>query len=155
MGVRVADAQRIYARSKAGTKAAVPCPAHNTGERGTLWNFFAALDAEGIMDCTYHTHESVNAATFEDWVEIMLLPTILEKYPFGGVSVVMDNASFHRRVPLTQMFNEHGVELMFLPAYCRVQPHRDGVRVDQGTRPARADEAMIDLLAPHTAHSSR
>ena len=83
MGVKVADAQRIYARSKAGTKAAVPCPAHNTGERGILLNFIAALDAEGIIDCTYHTHESVNAATFEDWVEIMLLPTILESIPSG------------------------------------------------------------------------
>ena len=30
-----------------------------------LWNFIAALDAEGIMDCTYHTDESVNAASFE------------------------------------------------------------------------------------------
>ena len=156
MGVKVADAQRIYARSKAGTKAAVPCPAHNTGERGTLWNFFAALDAEGIMDCTYHTHESVNAATFEDWVEIMLLPTILEKYPFGGVSVVMDNASFHRRVPLTQMFNEHGVELMFLPAYC---PEYNPIETAFAWIKAHVrrvpTEAMIDLLAAtHRAFES-
>ena len=48
----------------------------------------------------------------------MLLPTILEKCPFGGVSVVMDNATLHRRVRLGQMFEEHGVELILLPAHC-------------------------------------
>ena len=148
MGVRVADAQRIYARSKAGTKAAVPCPAHNTNERGNLLNFIAALDSEGIMDCTYHTDESVNAATFEDWVEIMLIPTILEKYPFGRVSVVMDNASFHRRGPLTEMFNEHGVELMFLPAYCpEYNPIETAFAWIKAHVRRAPTEAMMDLPA--------
>jgi transposase len=97
---------------------AVPSAAHNTGERGALWNFIAALDADGIMDCTFHVLDSINSATFEDWVEFMLLPTILEKYPLAEVSVVMDNAAFYRRVQLGQMFNGAGVELIFLPAYC-------------------------------------
>ena len=151
MGVRVADAQRIYARSKAGTKAVVPCPAHNTGERGILTNFIAALDAEGIMDCTYHIDESINARTFEDWVGIMLLPTIVEKYPFGDVAVVMDNASFHRRAPLMQMFEEQGVELMFLPAYCpEYNPIETAFAWVKAHIRRAPTEAMMDL--PAAAH---
>ena len=148
MGVRVADAQRIYARSKSGTKAAVPCPAHNTGERGDLWNFIAALDADGILDCMFNVRDSINAATFEDWVEFMLLPTILDKYPFGGVSVVMDNASFHRRVRLGQIFGEHGVELMFLPAYCpEYNPIETAFAWVKAHIRREPTEAMMDLPA--------
>ncbi len=91
---------------------------HNTGERGALWNFIAALDADGIMDYTFYLLDSINSATFEDWVEFVLLPTILEKYPLAEVSVDMDNAAFYHRVQLGQMFNGAGVELIFLPAYC-------------------------------------
>jgi transposase len=117
MGIRAADAETNYARSPAGEKAVVPAASHQTGERGLLWNFLAAITIDRVLDCSYLKIETVNGDTFERWCHIMLIPTILRAYPDGGVSVVMDNASFHRKRVLFPMFQGHGIELMFLPAY--------------------------------------
>lgn len=117
MGIRAADAERGYARSKSGTKAVAPAAAHNTGERGELWNFMCALDADGMLDCPYCLLGSVNGVIFETWCREMLIPTLQQKYPLGGMTIVMDNASFHRKRRLEELFEGTGVALMFLPAY--------------------------------------
>lgn len=117
MGIRAADAETNYARSQAGEKAVVPGASDQTGERGIKWNFLAAMTVDGVLDCSYVKTGSVNAATFENWVDNMLIPSIRQAYPDGGVSVVMDNASFHRSRVLDRMFARHGIELVFLPAY--------------------------------------
>ncbi|ACO68211.1 hypothetical protein MICPUN_64987 [Micromonas commoda] len=117
MGIRAADAETNYARSQAGHKAVVPGASHETGERGIKWNFLAAMTVDGVLDCSFMKTGSINGQTFENWVAITLIPTILQAYPDGGVSVVMDNASFHRSRILTPMFAHHDMELMFLPAY--------------------------------------
>jgi transposase len=117
MGIRAAEAERNYARSRAGEKAVMPGASHCTGERGMKWNFLAAMNIDGMLDCTYATHGKVNSETFENWCEIMLIPAVLDAYPDGGASVVLDNASFHRRGVLGPMFIEHDIELVFLPAY--------------------------------------
>jgi hypothetical protein len=49
MGIRAADAERNYARSREGTAAAQPGAAHCNGERGVLQNFLCALGVEGIL----------------------------------------------------------------------------------------------------------
>lgn len=117
MGIRAADAERNYARSRAGEKAVMPGASHCTGERGIKWNFLAGMNIDGMLDCTYVTHEKMNRIVFEDWCEIMLIPAVLDAYPDGGASVVLDNASFHRRAVLVPLFMEHEIELAFLPAY--------------------------------------
>ena len=74
------------------------CPGHRTApERGMKWNFLAAMNIGGTLDCTFATHEKVNGKTFEDWCAIMLIPAVLNEYLDRGASVVLDNASFHRR----------------------------------------------------------
>ena len=94
-----------------------PAAAHNTGERGALWNFLCGLDADGMLNCSFCVLGSVNALIFEAWCQEMLIPTLQRKYPFGGMTVVLDNASFHRRRHLEGLFDGSGIAVMFLPAY--------------------------------------
>ena len=117
MGIRAADAERNYARSREGTAAAQPGAAHCNGERGVLQNFLCALGVEGILACSYDVQGSVDSRVFELWVTVMLIPAIQQRYPFGGVCVVMDNARFHRARVLQDIFARAGIDLIFLPAY--------------------------------------
>lgn len=117
MGIRAADAVRNYARTREGTAAVQPDPGHNTGERGVLQNFLCALGVDGMLPCSYDVQGSVNSEVFELWVTQMLIVAIQEQCPFGGVSVVMDNASFHRNRVLEDNFDRPGIELQFVPSY--------------------------------------
>ena len=117
MGIRAADAERNYARSREGTAAVQPGAAHCNGERGMLQNFLCALGTDGILPCSYDVQGSVNSEVFELWVEEMIIPTIRERYPLGNACVVMDNAKFHRHRFLGPLFEAAGIELVFLPAY--------------------------------------
>lgn len=54
----------------------------------------------------------MNSALFEMWFEKCLLP-YLEK----GTTIVMDNASFHRKKTLYQICSKYGYNLIFLPPY--------------------------------------
>ena len=51
------------------------------------------------------------------WVTVMIIPAIQQRYPFGGVCVVMDNAKFHRSRVLEDIFAGADMELRFLPSY--------------------------------------
>ena len=117
MGIRAADAERNYARSRAGTPAAQPGAAHSNGERGLLQNFLCALGVDGTLPCSYDVQGPVNSEVFELWVTEMLNPAIQERYPLGGVCVVMDKARFHRSRVLEDMFTGEDIELRFLPSY--------------------------------------
>ena len=52
------------------------------------------MNIDGMLDCTYVTHEKMNRIVFEDWCEIMLIPAVLDAYPDGGASVVLENQVF-------------------------------------------------------------
>ena len=90
MGVRMKHAERNYARSRSGSKAVKP--GRGKAERGPRHDFLAAMDKDGFLPCTWNNFGTTTAALFEDWVEIMLLPTLVQKYPLGGITVIMDNA---------------------------------------------------------------
>ena len=55
---------------------------------------------------------TMNSALFELWFEKCLLPC-LEK----GATIVMDNASFHRKKQLYEICRKYGFNLIFLPPY--------------------------------------
>lgn len=55
---------------------------------------------------------TMNATLFEMWFEKCLLPC-LEK----GATIVMDNASFHRKKQLFEIAQKQGFNLIFLPPY--------------------------------------
>jgi transposase len=49
---------------------------------------------------------------FEEWFKTRLVKSIPK-----GVTIVMDNASFHRKKKLRNLARRHGVKLLFLPPY--------------------------------------
>ncbi|MDE5772766.1 MAG: transposase [Ruminococcus sp.] len=55
---------------------------------------------------------TMNSTLFEMWFEKCLLPC-LEK----GMTIVMDNASFHRKKYLYEICKKYRVNLIFLPPY--------------------------------------
>ena len=54
----------------------------------------------------------MNAATFEEWVEKCLVPTLSQ-----GDVVVMDNLSSHKGARVEQLIKAAGAELLYLPPY--------------------------------------
>ena len=54
----------------------------------------------------------ITAATFEDWVEKCLVPTLSQ-----GDVVVMDNLSSHKGPRVEQLIKAAGAELRYLPPY--------------------------------------
>jgi transposase len=54
----------------------------------------------------------MNAATFEEWVEKCLVPTLSQ-----GDVVVMDNLSSHKGPRVEQLIKAAGAELRYLPPY--------------------------------------
>jgi transposase len=53
---------------------------------------------------------SINAASFEEWVEKFLVPTLSK-----GDIVVMDNLSSHKGSKVEQLIEAAGAELRYLP----------------------------------------
>ena len=54
--------------------------------------------------------ENINGKIFYDWCKDTLIPSLKRK-----CVIVMDNASFHKRVQ--RLLNRHGHRLLFLPPY--------------------------------------
>jgi DDE superfamily endonuclease len=90
----------------------------------------------------------MNAATFEDWVEKCLAPTLSEHDV-----VVMDNLSSHKRPRVEQLIEAVGAELRYLPPLqSRHEPHRKGFfqaqglpAQNRGAKRPRPDERPRDM----------
>jgi len=81
------------------------------GRKYARTNIIAAkCDGEVLASKTYkHT---TNSNFFEDWFEFDLLSVV----PCGH-TIIMDNASFHRKKQLRKIADRYGVYLLFLPPY--------------------------------------
>lgn len=55
---------------------------------------------------------TTDSTLFEFWFEKCLLPCLKE-----GTTIVMDNASFHRKIQLYEICSRYGYNLIFLPPY--------------------------------------
>lgn len=55
---------------------------------------------------------TMDAAFFEAWFVRMLLPCLR-----AGDTVVLDNASFHRKAVLRELAHKAGCQILFLPPY--------------------------------------
>jgi transposase len=56
--------------------------------------------------------ENTTGEFFENWFKKKLVKSILK-----GSTIIMDNASFHRKKKLRNLARRHGMRLLFLPAY--------------------------------------
>jgi len=66
----------------------------------------------GLVVALFCYEHSTCGVFFEDWFETMFLPCVPR-----GVTVILDNASFHRKKKLSLIAERAGVDLLFLPAY--------------------------------------
>lgn len=83
---------------------------HNWHAKGRL-NVIGALLASCLLTVSLFSG-SINANTFSAWVAQDLLPQL----PPNSV-VVMDNAAFHKRADIRQLFETAGHVLEYLPPY--------------------------------------
>ena len=56
--------------------------------------------------------ESTTGDLFESWFKTKLVKSVSK-----GSTIIMDNASFHRKKKLKNLARRHSVKLLFLPAY--------------------------------------
>jgi transposase len=98
---------RKCGRSRRGRmlRAAIP---HGHCKTVTL---VAGLRLSGLVAQKAFDHP-INAASFEEWVEKSLAPTLSK-----GDIVVMDNLSSHKGPKVEQLITTAGAELRYLPPY--------------------------------------
>ena len=99
--------QRDYAWSEVGTRAHV----HKNRRSGKSYSLIADLSVHGLQ-APFIVDGGVNTNAFLYYAEEILLPTLR-----SGQIVVMDNCSAHNQAELEDIFDSHGIELWFLPAY--------------------------------------
>ena len=72
-------------------------------------NVIGALYKKALFALDYF-EQNINSSIFYDWCKYTLIPSLKTK-----CVIVMDNASFHKRVQ--RLLNRHGHRLLFLPPY--------------------------------------
>ena len=107
--------QREFGRAPRGEKVTGTKP----GRKPERLNVIGALCVAVHLCMEIHRH-TTGAAFFEDWFENRLLKAL----PWGeGYTVIMDNASFHRKKVLKRLARGK-VRLLFLPPY---SPDRNSI----------------------------
>ena len=101
------DMSSAYARAPRGERA-YATERRNTGHNMTL---LVGITLAG-MTAPFVVEGSVTTAVMETYVQQVLLPTLQ-----AGDIVILDNLSVHHTPSVTQLFTDHGCQLLFLPAY--------------------------------------
>ena len=85
--------------------------------KGQRLSAIAAISIDGVIDVDIASN-SVNRDRFCHFIEHYLQPQLM---PFNGINprsvVILDNASIHHVETATQLIEETGAMLMFLPPY--------------------------------------
>lgn len=101
------DLTRLRGRAPRGQRLRGPVP-HARWRTSTL---IAAMDTSG-MRCSAAVEGAVDRATFEAFVEHVLVPTLVP-----GDIVVMDNLSSHRGKRVRALIRAAGCRCVYLPPY--------------------------------------
>jgi transposase len=97
----------LYAWSKRGERARITVP-RNRGPNTTL---LASMKDEGMGPCMAVVG-SITREVFEAYVERVLAPSLR-----SGQIVVMDNLTAHKGDRVSELIEERGRELLYLPPY--------------------------------------
>jgi transposase len=81
------------------------------GRKYKRTNVIGGMCGGKYMALEYYDH-TTTSAFFEQWFEESLLAIVPK-----GHTIIMDNASFHRKTRLSELAAEAGVRLLFLPTY--------------------------------------
>jgi len=101
--------QREYGYAERGEKVC----GTKCGRNGSRTNVIGGLCNGKHIGLEYYEH-TTDAAFFEQWFSDHLL-----KDAPGGCTIIMDNASFHRKDALLELIKKSGrrINLLFLPPY--------------------------------------
>jgi len=97
----------LYGWSKKGQRAYCSVP-RNRGKNTTV---LSSMTLEG-MGSSLTVEGATTSAVFETYVERVLAPTLRR-----GQVVVMDNLSAHKGERVSELIEERGCELIYLPSY--------------------------------------
>ena len=81
--------------------------------------------------------QNTDSSFFENWFRTTLVKSI-EK----GSTIILDRASFHRKIKLKNLARRHGMKVLFLPAY---SPDFNPIEKDW----ANMKGALVDILPEH------
>ena len=101
---------RTHGVSKIGTRC---YGIRNFGQKKRT-NVIGALSAGTLLAVSLFQC-NIDTQIFKAWAQEDLIPALPEKSVF-----VLDNASFHKKADLLDLFNSHNHKLIFLPPY---SPH--------------------------------
>ena len=82
-----------------------------SGRRQGRVNMIAAWCNHNLL-APFTVEGACNRIVFETWLENCLLPTLEP-----GIVVVMDNATFHKGGCISQLIEDAGCQLLYLPPY--------------------------------------
>ena len=104
---------RRYGYALRGERAVCNC----LQVRGQRVSAIAAISTDGFLGADFTTG-SVNRETFYDFVRGTLIPEMLHFDGFNSKSIaIMDNCSIHHVQEVSDLFNDAGIMLMYLPPY--------------------------------------
>ena len=95
---------------------------------------FKTSDGEVKHCATYCYTHNTDSAFFEEWFRKVLVKSIVR-----GSTIILDNASFHRKTKLKNLARRHGMKIMFLPAY---SPDLNPIETDW----ANMKSALVDII---------
>jgi transposase len=81
------------------------------GRKYQRTNIVAGMNGQDAVAPLCYTG-TTTSAVFEDWFANSLLPSVAK-----GSTIIMDNASFHRKSQLQELAINANVDLIFLPPY--------------------------------------
>jgi transposase len=97
----------IYGYAPRGERLYLPVPR----SRGKNTTVFSSMSVEG-MGSSLTVEGATTARVFETYVEKVLVPSLR-----AGQIVMMDNLGAHRPKRIRELIEQHGCELLYLPAY--------------------------------------
>ena len=129
-----------YAYSPKGRRAYAQVP-RNRGANTTL---LASMSLEGMGPCLA-VEDSTTATVFEAYVEKVLAPSLRH-----GQIVVVDNLSAHKGERVSELIEERGCQLLYLPPYSPdFNPIEEAFSKIKGAlrkAQARTREALLEAL---------
>ena len=99
--------QRDYARGRRGQR----CYGEKTGNRPSRTSIIAGLNQETIL-APWHFSGHCNTEVILTWIKNELLSSLRV-----GLTVVWDNATFHKSAQIKALIESVGCKLIFLPPY--------------------------------------
>jgi transposase len=130
----------IYGYAPRGTRLYLPVPR----TRGKNTTVLSSMTTEG-MGPSLAVEGATTARVFETYVEKVLVPSLR-----ASQIVVMDNLGAHRPKRIRELIEQHGCELLYLPAYSPdynpIEEAFSKIKNFLRNAAARSKEALIEAI---------